>query len=95
MKNTYDNLKNVYSEIWEIIKYLNYKTVIKIPSDILKTIRENKNENWNFKYNPKKSIEDQKIMEETKDYLSILFYKYCCNQNEKKDVFKHWVNNKK
>ena len=91
MDNIKENMKNIYAEVWEMFKYLNSEDLNKIPKNILKEINENKNENHTFKYNPNICLEEQNIMEDTKNYFSILYYKYCCSNNEKENIIKHWM----
>lgn len=90
-----NNLNNIYAEVWEICKYIDVGFVSKIPSTVLKEIRENKNNNWTFKYDLSISLENQNIMEDTKKFLSILYYKYYCDDNEKKEVLNCWIKNNK
>ena len=93
MNSINENLKNVYAEIWEILKYLNIEDVMKIPEKALKKIRENKNDNWSFKYNIDFCLDEQNIMDDTKNYFALLYYNYCCTDEEKKDTLKKWMNN--
>ena len=40
MNSINENLKNVYAEIWEILKYLNIEDVMKIPEKALKSFND-------------------------------------------------------
>ncbi len=95
MNDKHNVLENIYAEIWELFKYLDVEFLMKIPSSVLNEIKNHKNDLWNYKYDIKKNLEDQQILEETKDYLSILFYKYFCNNEEKKELFEQWIKNSK
>ena len=70
-KNNNIKLENIYAELWEIFQYVDLGIVSKIPKSILEIIKNNKNDNWNFKYDYKKNLNEQEIMEETKDFYSI------------------------
>ena len=88
-----EEMRNIYAEVWEILKYTNIADLKKIPEKIFFEIKNNRNINHKFKYNPDKNLEEQEIMEESKNYFSALYYKYCCNPEEKKNLVKHWVDN--
>ena len=40
-----------------------------------------------------KSLKDQKILSETKDLISILYYQYIATEEEKKELIKIWKHN--
>lgn len=73
---------NVAVELLEIFNYLDRETLIKIPKKVIENLDKIKNEKHLFKINKTKSLEEQNLLKETKEVLSILFLKYCCTDKE-------------
>jgi hypothetical protein len=42
-------LNNVLAEVWELIKFMDWDDLNKIPSNLIKFINQNRNKNWKFK----------------------------------------------
>lgn len=63
--------KRRFVEVDEILKYLPKKDFDKIPNDLLKLIRENKDSSYMWKYDNNKQLKDQNIH---KDTIAILSY---------------------
>ena len=86
-------MNNVFAEVWELIKFMNWDDLNKIPSNLIKFINQNRNKNWKFEYNYKIDIDEQGIMEESKDLFSVIYYKYCCTDEQKRKLIKKWKEN--
>ena len=79
--------KKVYKEVLEILKGLDL--IDEIPEEIIIMFEENKDENWEFKFNKNVPLEEQKIIKNTTKLLSILYITYICkDENEKKELIK-------
>ena len=65
--------ENTYTEVFEILSYMDKMTVMKIPVELLKFIRDNRNENYNMK----------NISEETKHFLAWLDVNYWMDEEKK------------
>lgn len=77
---------NVATELLEIFKYLEKTIKEKIPVDLEKRLFELRNESYVFKIDKTKSLNDQNILPETKQILSMIYLKYCCSEDESADI---------
>ncbi len=85
---------DVAKETTEILKYVNYSFASKISSDFLKQLEElARNSDKTVIIDKNKSLKDQKILSQTKDLISILYYKYIATDEEKKELINIWKNN--
>lgn len=79
--------KNSYSEVFELLKYIDRKDLNKIPMNLLETIKENRNEN----YNPNIDINDVENSL-SKKAMALYLWLYLTyleeNQEEKDRVYK-------
>ncbi len=80
--------KKVFSELYEIFKYLPDDFKKKIPEELLEIIKDNRNENYIFKYDKSKKLEEQDIYEETKAFITYLYLNYYCSFEEKENLIK-------
>lgn len=87
--------KNTLYEVDEVLKLLNEDLVTKIPLTVREYIRNNKAKYYKFEVEKNKKISEQKIMKTTEQYLSMLYLKFICNENEKNIVLEKMINNKK
>ena len=85
-----DNLlySNVATEVVEIFNYLEEDILLKIPQKVIEKIYKLKNNNHLFKIDKNKSLEEQNMLKETREVLSILFLKYCCSKEEANEILK-------
>ena len=81
-----ETILDTFSEITEIFKYLDDSLLEKIPKDVRDKIISNRNEEYIFKYDKTKTLEEQPIKEETKNLLAMLYIEYCCDDDEKKQI---------
>ena len=79
--------KKAYKEVLIILEELNLKE--QIPKEIINLLEENKDNNWNFKFDKNIPLEEQKILKETTKLLSILYLTYICkDKDEKNEIIK-------
>ncbi len=76
----------VFSEMYEIEKYLPAEFKRKLPSKLVKLIEDNRDTSYEFKYDFSKSLTEQDISEETKDFLTSLYLMYYCDQEKKEEI---------
>lgn len=76
--------KNAFTEVYEILKYLEEIDYNKIPSDIISVIEENRNKEYQYFVDESISLSEQKMLQETKAILFNLFKDYFAT-NEQKD----------
>ena len=77
---------NVATELLEIFKYLEIAIKEKIPVDLEQKLIELRNESYVFKIDKTKSLNDQNILPETRQILSMIYLKYCCSEEESADI---------
>ena len=77
-----DNVKysRVMTEMDEILKYLDAEILNRIPKKLLNNIRLTKDKNYNFELDKTKTLDEQKLLNETKQYLSAIYIIYCCDR---------------
>lgn len=73
-----------YIELREILKYADSSIVNKIPKSIFKKLDSIEDNGYKFRYDLSKSLNDQKILKQTKELLAGLYIKYCCDENTSK-----------
>lgn len=71
-------------EVDEVLKYLNPEELIKIPANVRKAISENKDKNYEWKYDVNKKLEDQNLNRKSIAILSYLNMEYLLNDEQRK-----------
>lgn len=71
-----DNFAKACKEIVEILKFVPDKDVLKIPKKMREMFEDEMDKNYNFSIDTKKTIEEQKLLNETKAILSNIFRDY-------------------
>lgn len=85
---------DIAKETLDILKYFNSDFVSKIPNKFLenlKMIAETSQIAVNIDKN--KKLEEQEITEDCKDLISLIYYSYVANENDKKEILKCWNKN--
>ena len=80
------NLSDRLSELDVLLDYIEPEEWLKIPDNVIFYIKENKNKEYNWKYDEDKSIEEQKLNKDTFALLTFLMYKYIATEEEKKKI---------
>ena len=75
-----------YKEIIEILKYTKKSDVKKIPKEKIIMWKTNMDENWIFKVDTSKNLEDQKILAETRAIIANIFYDYWATDYQKQRI---------
>ena len=83
MENT---INQSYSEVYDIIKHLDKKLYNKIPTGFIEMLKENMDNNYNVEIDYNKSINEQKLLKDTKIILSIIYRDYLCSEEKKKEL---------
>ena len=83
-------------EVDEILNYLTEEELQKIPKDVRKVIKENKDKEYIWKYDESKELKDQGICRDTIVILSYLNMEYLLDE-EQKELMKqiHELNERK
>ena len=87
--------RNTLFEVSEILKILDKNLVNKIPQKLKNEIENNKAQNYNFEYDSEKSLHEQKMLKTTEKYLTMLFLRYWCTEDEKTEVLEAMDENEK
>lgn len=83
-------------EVDEVLKYLNPEELIKIPDNIRKAISDNKDKNYEWKYDLSKKLEEQNLNRKSIAILSYLNMEYLLNDEQRKLMEQiHKVNEQK
>jgi len=80
------NIENVYAETFEILSYMDKKTVMKIPVNVLSNIKKLRNKNFKTNIDKNDIFNENNISKETVDLLCWLDYTYWRNENEKVEI---------
>ena len=83
-----DNYSNAFTEVNEILKFLDKDEYNKIPKDTLEVIEENRNKNYQFILNDDLDLQKQKMLPETKAILFNLFRDYLSTPEQKQKIIR-------
>ncbi len=79
-----DNYPKAYKELYEILKNIPKEDLEKIPENVLKTIEEKKDDNYNFEFSG--DINNQNLLKETRALLATIYKNYWANMEEKRII---------
>ena len=74
-----DDYNIAYSQVLEILKYLPVNYYEKIPERMINMFKANMKLDYNFNYDPNKSLEEQEVNKKAIEILSIINEKYISN----------------
>lgn len=78
----------VYSELYDILKFCDNDLKNKISRKFLKFLNDNRDKTYITNINPYLPLEEQNILEETKNYLGLVYRSYFADENEKLEFAK-------
>lgn len=78
--------EKAYTEILEIIKYLNHDEYERIPKEKVEFYKKYKDPLYQFKYNPFKSLNEQNVLRETKVLIVSLFREVIATKVQKEKL---------
>ena len=85
MNNTYEN---AYKEVFVILQELNEEEYNKIPVEIIETIKNKMNKEYEVKIDFGKNIKEQELLPKTKAILFNLYRDYCASKTDKEKIIK-------
>lgn len=88
-----NNYRMAITEVLEILKNVEIDEYNKIPQKIITFLEEQKDSNYIFTIKSNQNFEDLKIMNETKGFLSLIYYSYMCNSDEERKLYLLTLNN--
>ena len=77
---------NIYSEVYEILSYMDKKTVMKIPVEILEIIKNKRNLEYVSRINPQDIFNPNNVNEKTLEFLACLDVNYWMDINKKNNL---------
>ena len=83
-----NNRKNAYIEVYTILQDLNEEEYNKIPPEVIETIKENSNEEYEYFLDDELELKDQPMLPETKAILFNLFRDYLANPEQKSKIIR-------
>lgn len=75
--------KKVLTEVYEILKHLSNENYTKIPNNVINLIKENKDENYIWRYDIAKSLTEQNISRDAVAVLSYINMEYLLNDRQR------------
>lgn len=90
-----NNYHKALTEVYIIIEHLSKDLKAKIPDRFIKFVIANKDENYVFKFNKNEPIQNQKLLEETKVLLTVVYREFLCSQEEKEELNKKLLENER
>lgn len=77
---------NAYSEVLSILQYISLEEYNKIPKTKLELFEKNYNKDYDFRYNPNKTLQEQNVSEIARIIISILFRDYWATDEQKRKI---------
>ena len=78
-----NDYKKRLTEVDEILNYLSEEELEKIPAEIRKAIRDNKDNEYEWEYDEEKTLKEQNLSRDTIAFLSYLNMEYLLNEEQK------------
>lgn len=86
--NKVEERRNAYTEVYTILQELNEEEYEKIPDIVIKTIKENRNEQYDYEIDDELELKEQLMLNRTKAILFILFRDYLATNEQKQKIIK-------
>ena len=77
---------NAYIEVLEILKYISVEDYNKIPKNKIELFETNANNDYIFKYDPSKTLDEQNVSKITKGIIAILFRDYWATESQRERI---------
>lgn len=77
---------NAYSEVLEIIKFIPKEDYNKIPRKKIELFEIKANKDYEFFYNPEKTLDEQNVSKRAKAIIAILFRNYWATEIQKEKI---------
>lgn len=75
-----------YSEVLEILKYISKEDYNKIPTEKLNVFITNASKDYQFEYNPEKTLDEQNVSKRAKAIIGLLFRDYWSTETQRKKI---------
>ncbi len=81
-----NNRKNAYTQVYNILSYLNEEEYNKIPPEVIEAIKLNRNEEYIYEIDEDVELKDQEMLPQTKAILFNLFKDYLATTEQKEKI---------
>lgn len=81
--------KQAFTEVYEILNYLEEENYNKIPKNIINAIEQNKDNEYKFWVDESIPFKEQNILEETKAILFNLYRDYLASEKIRKKIIEY------
>lgn len=88
-----ENRRNAYTEVFEILKNMDRKLVMKIPIEIVKTIKDNRNIEYKVKIDKNDIFNKKNISKRALNILGWLQINYLSEKDEKMKLINKYIKN--
>ena len=89
-------ISDISKETLTFLAFFDNEMVNKIPNKVMvKLCEEAADSMKDFFIDPNKNFEDQEISEESKNFISLIYYNYIADEVEKKEIENKWNDNDK
>lgn len=90
------SISDISKETLTFLAFFDSKMIEKIPTHIITRLcEEAADSKLDFYIDINKSFEDQKISEKSKDLISLIYYNYIAEEDEKEEILNQWHLNEK
>lgn len=80
--------REAYSEVLDILNHTRREDVDKIPMEFMEYLKENASKTYTPQLNHELKIKDMKLKSKTKAILAIIYRKFWCSEEQKKEFDK-------
>ena len=88
-----ENIYKAFSEVDTILEYSSEEIRNKVPDKFRQLIKNNKDNNYKLILDEHKKLNDQELLIETREILSLIYRDYLCSEDERKELIK--INNQR
>lgn len=88
-----EDIYKAFSEVDTILEYSSEEIRNKIPNNFRQLIKNNKDINHKLVLDEQKTLNEQKLLIETREILALIYRDYLCSEDERKELIR--VNNQK
>ncbi len=85
---------NAYSEVLGILKFISQEDYEKIPKSKIELFKANSNKEYNFVYNPEKTLNEQNVSKRAKAIIGILFRDYWATEVQREQILRKQKNDR-
>jgi len=88
-RDTDDNRNNInqaFSEVYDIVNHIEKDLYNKIPKKFIAMLEKNKDEKYVPQIDYSKSINEQKLLKDTRVILSLIYRDYICTKEEREEI---------